>query len=234
MDEVLVGFVDAGFLRAEGGKALNIGASPRLVAAGWVGWFRKTRTLEALRVGAGSPPAIPLRTYWYDGALEPTHADYTKQRRFLDAIAHTSGVQLRTGRLQPRPAAHETRIKQAIRDTAANLSIDPDAFLAEFDRHWQFRPQQVQKGVDTLLALDLIRLAQQSVYTTAVLCTGDADVAEAVGAVQDLGRRVVLAVPQRSTRPNIAPDLLKRVDEVIDIEPEHLQEMVQQRQPTTP
>jgi uncharacterized LabA/DUF88 family protein len=51
-----------------------------------------------------------------------------------------------------------------------------------------------QKGVDTRLSLDMLEMAQLGAYDTAVLISGDADIAEAVEAVQRLGRivRVVL------------------------------------------
>ena len=65
--------------------------------------------------------------------------------------------------------------------------------MAEFDRNWTFRPERRQKGVDTLIALDLVRLAGHSVFDTAVLVSGDRDLAEAVRATQDLGSQVVIA-----------------------------------------
>lgn len=47
-----------------------------------------------------------------------------------------------------------------------------------------------QKGVDTLLVLDVLQMAQLGAYDIAVLLAGDADFAEVVDAVQRLGRQV--------------------------------------------
>ncbi|MGP7999542.1 MAG: NYN domain-containing protein [Streptosporangiaceae bacterium] len=50
-----------------------------------------------------------------------------------------------------------------------------------------------QKGVDTLLVLDLVRMAQQRAFDTAMVVAGDRDLAEALRIVaDDYARRVVL------------------------------------------
>jgi hypothetical protein len=50
-----------------------------------------------------------------------------------------------------------------------------------------------QKGVDTLLVLDLLRLAQQHAFDTALIVAGDRDLAEAIRVIaDDYARRVVL------------------------------------------
>ncbi len=50
----------------------------------------------------------------------------------------------------------------------------------------------IQKGVDTILATDLMTLAQERAISTAFLVTGDEDIRPAVKAVQRLGVRVSL------------------------------------------
>jgi uncharacterized LabA/DUF88 family protein len=50
-----------------------------------------------------------------------------------------------------------------------------------------------QKGVDTLLVLDLLRLAQHGAFDTALIIVGDRDLAEAIRVIaDDYARRVVL------------------------------------------
>ena len=50
-----------------------------------------------------------------------------------------------------------------------------------------------QKGVDTLLVLDLVRMAQQGAFDTALVIAGDRDLAEALRVIaDDHSRRVVL------------------------------------------
>ncbi len=51
----------------------------------------------------------------------------------------------------------------------------------------------VEKGIDTLLATDLIRLSQSNSYDAAVLCSLDADMVPAVDFVQSTGKKVIQA-----------------------------------------
>lgn len=51
----------------------------------------------------------------------------------------------------------------------------------------------IEKGVDVLLTVDLLRLARLNSYDTAILISGDGDFVEAVKDVQDMGRHVELA-----------------------------------------
>lgn len=68
-----------------------------------------------------------------------------------------------------------------------------------------------QKGVDTLLVLDLVRMAQQQAFDIAVIVTGDSDIAEALAVVaDDYGRRVVLYGVEGS---DPSSDLLRVADE---------------------
>jgi len=51
----------------------------------------------------------------------------------------------------------------------------------------------VEKGVDTLLVTDLIRLAVADAYDAAVIASSDADMVPAVEFVQTLGKKVIQA-----------------------------------------
>ncbi len=51
----------------------------------------------------------------------------------------------------------------------------------------------VEKGIDIMVATDMLRLAWTDVYDVAVLVTGDGDFAYAVGAVKDMGKHVEVA-----------------------------------------
>ena len=48
----------------------------------------------------------------------------------------------------------------------------------------------VQKGVDMRVALQMVRLAYNNAYDTAILVCGDADLVEAVKSVKELGKQV--------------------------------------------
>ncbi len=51
----------------------------------------------------------------------------------------------------------------------------------------------IEKGVDTLLVTDLIRLAIANTYDTAVIASSDADLVPAVAFVQTLGKKIIQA-----------------------------------------
>jgi len=88
------------------------------------------------------------------------------------------------------------------------------------------RPEVRQKGVDTRLTLDLVRLAQRRVYDTALLLAGDRDLAEPVRVAQDEGALVTLAAPLRA---GIANELRQLVDLHLKLEADDLQAMLDVR-----
>lgn len=124
----------------------------------------------------------------------------------------------------------ERPIRSALRNTAQALGLEPDVLMNELERHWTFRPERHQKGVDTLIALDMVRLAGRAVCATAVLVSGDRDLAEAVRAAQDFGVRVLVATPNR---PSVARQLAQLADDVIDISDDDLK-VILQRRPSCP
>jgi uncharacterized LabA/DUF88 family protein len=203
-----VGFIDFGYFKAATAHRLkkHITALAPLPAS-CVQWMRDLGN----RIPGGSRF---LRVYWYDGAYEPSHARHQAQRRFFDGIAKTPGIQLRLGHIQVRGPSWQYPVKTALR----KMDVD----LEEFERHFQFKPELGQKGVDTLLALDLVRLAQRNVYDTAFIVAGDRDLAEPVRVAQDEGRRVIVVIPEEG---GIATELSQLADEVWEIGLEELQKM---------
>ena len=51
----------------------------------------------------------------------------------------------------------------------------------------------VEKGIDVMLATDLLRLAWDDIYDVAIVVSGDGDFAYAVQAVKDMGKHVEIA-----------------------------------------
>ena len=83
------GFIDAGFLRAEGARAL--GESPRNVrldAEAIVTWFRGL---------AFDRPGRFLRAYWYDARFEQGHDHAEGQGRFFAALGQDPGYPVAPG-----------------------------------------------------------------------------------------------------------------------------------------
>ena len=75
----------------------------------------------------------------------------------------------------------------------------------------------LQKGVDTLIVLDLTTLARERAISTAYLMSGDEDLREGVVVAQQLGVRVSLVgfEPLNSWHPNQAGTLIREADEHI-------------------
>ena len=164
-----------------------------------------------------------LRTDWYDGAYSSSHPGFARQRSYFDAIAYTPGIQLRPGRLVERHSRLADPIRKALRTTANGVGVPPDQLLKEFDKNWTFYPDRQQKGVDTLITLDMVRLASRSVLGTAIMIAGDRDLAEVVRTVQDYGVRVVIATPNQAT---VAAEVVQPADSVLEIAPEDIGRML--------
>jgi len=93
-----------------------------------------------------------------------------------------------------------------------------------------------QKGVDSLIVLDLTTLARERAMSTAYLISGDEDIREGVAAAQQMGVKIgLLGIPSQGGRPKQADTLVREADEhiildrVADIDP-HIRPM----QPVVP
>lgn len=219
MSESYAGFIDVGFLHAGGSAKLKRKKDAvRLQASAIVDWLRTPANFGI--------DASFLRSYWYDGAYDPKHAAYENQRKYFSAIAHTTGIQLRLGHIAERPSRLEKPIRLALSNTARSLNLDPADLLGEFDRRWTFYPERTQKGVDTLITLDMVRLAGRSVLNNAVLIAGDRDLAEVVRTTQDFGVRTIVATPDPSF---VAQELAQLADELITIPQDVIEQMMPDR-----
>jgi len=74
----------------------------------------------------------------------------------------------------------------------------------------------IQKGVDTLLASDMITQAFKGNYDVAVLVSGDGDFEPVVEAVKEAGKNVVVAAFNVSR----SRALFKSADDWIDLRPD--------------
>jgi len=66
----------------------------------------------------------------------------------------------------------------------------------------------VEKGIDIMLATDLVNFAWKNIYNTAILVSGDADFAYAVKVVKDMGKHVEVA----HFESNVSKDLMDLAD----------------------
>lgn len=195
----VIGMVDVGFVRA---AIAQLDASPRAHVR-----IKAPAVADLVRRLANQYGATAaLRTYWYDGQYDPSDSRYASQRRYLEAVGAIPGIQVRTGQLVERVPEWHQSLERAL----CRVGIDP----RQFAQHFQTGPELTQKGVDTLMVLDLVLLAQRHAYDVAVLMAADADLAEAVRVAQRHGVKVVLAcVPGH--RPAAALRLL--ADDVVEL-----------------
>lgn len=212
------GFVDAYYLKAEGAK--SIGKNPRDKdvrpnARNVVKWLRNLSHTQL-------HGARFLRAYWYEGSFNPLDERYRyeKQQEYLDAIAHH--VQLRLGKVVEYPSRLEEPIHNALTETVESLKIPVEQFFAEFAKRRRFYERQ-QKGVDTLITLDMVRLARRSVFDTAVLISGDGDLLEVIRTVQDYGVRVVIVTPNPRS---VAREVAQLADDVIELSEDDVKKML--------
>lgn len=205
-----IGMVDISFLRKSIEAALGIDVEPfgldPMDVVIWCGY-------SAQRAGR-----VFHRLYWYDAQYDSSHNAYQAQRKAFSEVARTPGLRLRLGTLVSRSTAWHTPLKKAL----AECGVDID----EFKKRFQFKVNYEQKGVDTLLVLDMLRLAQMQAYETLILIAGDSDFAEAVRAVQDMGRRVILAYPKGA---GVGPQLLELADEAVRLEEVQLRRMLKSK-----
>jgi uncharacterized LabA/DUF88 family protein len=202
-----VAFLDVGYLKAASVSTLGQqGPDIKPDPEKWIEW---------LKLAGQQLPGEPtfLRAYWYDGSYDPRHQRYTGQRRYFEKIAKVPGIQLRLGHLQVKKTP---KWQYAVKSALKEIGVTE----AEFKKHFTFRPELEQKGVDTRITLDMVRLAQQRVYDAAILVAGDRDLAEPVRVAQDEGCRMVIAAPQYGT---IASELKQLADEVRRLSKEELE-----------
>jgi len=74
-----------------------------------------------------------------------------------------------------------------------------------------------QKGVDTLIVLDLTTLAREKAIDTAFLLSGDDDLREAVIVAQHSGVRVVLLGLPNIGGSRQSRDLIREADRIVDV-----------------
>ncbi|MBG0563176.1 NYN domain-containing protein [Actinoplanes aureus] len=129
---------------------------------------------------------------------------FAHQREKFAKLERTPGIQLRLGHLEKRKFDY----KPALRKATEEMGIDYEELMR------RFRPEAFyqQKGVDSLIVLDMVRLIQQGACSHIVLMAGDRDLAEAVRTVQQLGATVVLAIPEGAP---VAIEVRNLADEVV-------------------
>jgi uncharacterized LabA/DUF88 family protein len=215
--------VDAGFLKAAGARTLGL-RRDRVAFDGhaclqWFDGFPYDKRFA--RAGAVFAERAFLRAYWYDAAFDPAHRGYLAQRTTFDALALVPGLHLRLGHVQERRPGWQYGVRRAVK--ACGLA------LSEFEKHFDFRSEREQKGVDALMTLDLAQLSRDRVVDAVLLLSGDRDLAEAVRLAQSTGCRVVVAHPPAA---GVSQELMHLADNRLELDRADLERMLVQRRLT--
>lgn len=219
-------FVDGGFFRTCAARAQQAvqrtRVAPSRVSVDARRLRRCARDLQATFPALRGETLGQIR--FYEGRHLPSHPRrevLERERRYFDALAH-HGLVVCCGRLVPTRVDVKGPLRGALLEVAHQLDIDPGDLQARvqarLDAHHEADPLMRQKGVDTALALDLLARAVESEYDTAILITGDGDLAPAARHVRRLRKRVVLLAPPRARRNTIARDLERAVDEILELD----------------
>jgi uncharacterized LabA/DUF88 family protein len=121
---------------------------------------------------------------------------YSAQRRYMAWLeGRDPRISVHYGRLEQRPAKNDAAV--ALKRYLAELKvrIDPTVYkelLSLADRHTTLSVT-VEKAVDVMLAVDMVRMAERNEYDTAYLLSADGDFTPAVKAVGEKGKKVFAA-----------------------------------------
>ena len=141
-----------------------------------------------------SPSRTLVRTYYYNCLGPPDRPEEARlgQQKFFGVLDHTPYLEVRLGRLVQRDW------------TCASCKHK--------ESHW------IEKGLDMRIGVDMLSTGAKGLYETAILVSGDGDLAEAVKAVKDLGKHVEVTAFQKGT----SNELIKAADLCRDLTPAHM------------
>ena len=157
-----------------------------------------------------------VRTYYYNAPIPqlPDQERYKAQQRFFASLKRAHGFEVRLGRLEKR----QVNMDRAglVKDLGKECA---DRVLQVFGGSLQ---TYTEKGVDVHLAVDMLQLAFNKAYDTAILVSGDGDFVSVVEALKNLGRRVEVAYV--TGRP--AYHLRQVCDAFISLGPDQLRPLI--------
>lgn len=139
-----------------------------------------------------------IQTRYYVGQVkqEGDVTAYQKQQKFLHRLKNFENVNYFLGRLERRQMKGSGKKLKKWLDALpnrSNMSISPEIVeelrrVASIDSvTW------VEKGVDVMIATDMVSMAYEDKYDTAYLLSADGDFTHAIKKVRDTGRKVLVA-----------------------------------------
>lgn len=125
-----------------------------------------------------------VRAYYYNAPVNQQGFPdiYKDQQRFFDSLKTVPYFVLKLGRLEKRTVkVDKENLIKTFGDDIAKLILE---------KWGEVIVTYVEKGVDIDLATDMLRLAYNNAYDTAIIVTGDGDFVSAVNGVKDMGKHV--------------------------------------------
>lgn len=128
-----------------------------------------------------------IRVYYYDGIASIKDVNNFNQETEEDMDVIRSATDMISDKEQ-KQEEYVNRIKDLeLFEVRLGRHVLSTAGGIENKKNWSWR----QKGVDSLIAIDMITKAYEGQYNTAILLAGDADFIEIVNSVKNLGPNVV-------------------------------------------
>jgi uncharacterized LabA/DUF88 family protein len=149
-------------------------------------------------------PRIWIGTRYYIGQV-PQRGDaalYAAQRRFLASLRSTdTRISTHLGRLEARPVVDSTASELRRYLAGLKIRIDPRVYhellgIATSHQVTTF----VEKAVDVMIAVDMVRMAERREFDAAYLLSADGDFTPAVCAIRARGLKVYAASPSAGAR----------------------------------
>lgn len=124
-----------------------------------------------------------MRAYYYEAPLlkEVDTKSYEGQQSFFEFLRRTRIFEIRLGHRVKRSEQHQC--------PTCNAVFSKDTFA--------------QKGVDSLMVLDLLSLAARNAYDIAILVSGDQDFTYVISEVRMLGKTVENAFTETDWAPSL-------------------------------
>ncbi len=146
---------------------------------------------------------IIIRSYFFDGVQEPCPP---KVENFFNALRH-QGITVITRPLRYK----EINCKRCNLFKALKKVKELELFNKKDDGSLEIYQQQYQKGIDVALVTELLRMAREGVYDSAIVVSGDNDYKNAIECVKSMGKRVEVA----SFKKALGSDLKEVADKLI-------------------
>ena len=161
-----------------------------LTGLGWLNYAKVSAKIVGGRDWIG--------TRYYIGQVQQKRnmALYADQRRCMAWLtARDKRISIHYGRLEERPVVNEfaREVKRYL--GSLTVRIDPAVFKHLIARaaHHEHTSVMVEKAVDVMLAVDLVRMADRNEYDVAYLLASDGDYTPAVQTAMAAGKRVFAA-----------------------------------------